>query len=372
MPFRFIHTADWQIGKPFGSVAGDAGGELRGQRIRTVRAIAELARARGVEAVLVAGDAFDSNDVTEKTLVRTVEALEPFDGTWVFLPGNHDPALAHSVWSRLRAMGLPNRIVIADSPIVIDLWSGRAAILPAPLTRRREAFDQTGWFDGAATSDGACRIGLAHGSIAGRLPGTAEASNEIAENRAESAGLSYLALGDWHGALRIAPRTYYSGTPETDRHRANASGHVHIVETNGRVVSETVETLSVGHYRWIRLEVALLDGTCEAALTELARIDEPSRAVVSLHLSGSISLAERRRLDAALSSFEAQLHHLDVDAGELHDEPTVDDLDAIDTAGFVRRAVDRLKARADDPADPHREAARVALRLMYLDHVQHA
>lgn len=372
MPFRFIHTADWQIGKPFGSVPGDAGGELRSQRIRTVGAIAELAQARGVDAVLVAGDAFDSNDVSDKTMVLTMEALRPFAGMWVFLPGNHDAALAHSVWTRLRAMGPPANVAIADTPAVVDLWSGRATVLPAPLTRRREATDQTEWFDAAATPEGACRIGLAHGSIAGRLPGTTEATNEIAETRAVSAGLSYFALGDWHGALKIASRTYYAGTPETDRHRDNESGSVHLVETNGLGIAETIETVATGYYRWERLDVTLVDGTCNAALAELALIVEPRRAVVSLHLAGSISLAERRRLEQALNEWALRFHHLDVDTADLHDEPTADDLDSIDTAGFVRRAVERLKAQADNPADPEREAARVALRLMYLDHLKQA
>ncbi|MCW6510689.1 metallophosphoesterase family protein [Lichenifustis flavocetrariae] len=369
MTFRFLHTADWQVGKPFGSVPGDAGSELRGQRIRTVRRIAELARERAVDAVLVAGDAFDSNDVKDKTIVQTLEALRGFEGPWVFLPGNHDAALAHSVWTRMRTLGLPPNVVIADTPTPIDCWGGRAQVLPAPLKRRREVLDQTAWFEEAATPEGACRIGLAHGSVAGRLPGGSEAANEIPEDRAARAGLSYLALGDWHGALEIAPRTYYSGTPETDRHRANRSAHVHLVETNGTRAPEQVETLAVGHYRWVALDLSLIDGTCTAALTELERLgDDPRRCVVSLRLSGSVSLTERRKLEAALRLWEARLHHLDVDDSALLDEPTADDLDAIDTAGFVRLAVDRLRARAEDPADPERDAARLALRLIYLDH----
>jgi hypothetical protein len=200
--FRFIHTADWQVGKPFGNVAGDSGAELRTQRIRTVQRIAELAAQRGVDAVLVAGDAFDSNEVSE----RTMEALKPFAGPWVFLPGNHDAALAHSVWTRARGLGLPPNIVIADRPEPLAL--GGATVLPAPLRRRREVSDQTDWFDGAPSPEGSCRIGLAHGSIANRLPGQGDAANEIRDDRAERARLCYLALGDWHGALRIAPRTW--------------------------------------------------------------------------------------------------------------------------------------------------------------------
>ena len=368
MSFRFLHTADWQVGKPFGFVPGDAGAELRAQRIRTVRRVAELAQDREVDAVLVAGDAFDANDVTDKTLVLTLEALKPFEGTWVFLPGNHDAALAHSVWTRLRDFGLPPNVVIADTPVAVDRWQGRAHVLPAPLTRRREALDQTAWFTGAATPDGAVRIGLAHGSVAGRLPGQ-EATNEIPDDRAASAGLSYLALGDWHGAMQIAPRTYYAGTPEPDRHRANHSGLVHLVTLDSPQAPEHVEEIEVGHFRWHQHAVELADGTCQAALDALEHLPgEPRRRVVSLRLTGTVSLDERQRLQRELASWEARLHHLTVDDMELRDEPTADDLDSIDTAGFVRQAVERLRARAADPADGDRDAAQLALRLLYLDH----
>jgi DNA repair exonuclease SbcCD nuclease subunit len=370
MAFRFVHTADWQIGKPFAGVAGDSGAELRMQRLKTVGRVAELARERGVDAVLVAGDAFDSNEVSDRTIHRAIEALKPFAGTWVFLPGNHDAALPHSVWTRMGAMGLPPNIVIADSPTPVERWDGRASVLPAPLRRRREALDQTQWFDGAATPDGSCRVGLAHGSVAGRLPDKADAANEIPGDRAARAGLCYLALGDWHGALKIAPRTWYAGSPEPDRHKANDAGSVHLVELDGLGAPERVETVLVRRFCWARLEVELLDGTCEKALQALEALPREHRCcVVSLRLAGSIGLAERRRLDGELKRWEARLHHLEVDDAGLVDEPTPDDLDALGTAGFVRSAVERLRAKASNAADPERDAARMALRMLYLDHL---
>lgn len=371
MAFRIIHTADWQIGKPFGNIPGDAGAELRLQRIRTVQRIAELARERDVDAVLVAGDVFDSNEVSERTIVRTLEALKPFGGTWVFLPGNHDAALAHSVWTRLRAMGVPENVVIADRPELVERWDGRAVILPAPLSRRREARDQTEWFDAATTAEGCIRVGLAHGSVAGRLPGAADATNEIPADRAGRAGLDYLALGDWHGALRIAPRTWYSGTPEPDRHRANKSGHVHLVEIDGAGADERVETIRVGHYCWVRREVELIDGTCDAALSALDELtDDPRRCVVALDIAGAVGLAERHRLERELKAWEARVHHIEVDDIRLVDEPTADDLHAIDAAGFVRLAVARLQSKAANVNDPEMGAACMALRMMFLHHAQ--
>jgi DNA repair exonuclease SbcCD nuclease subunit len=366
--FRFLHTADWQLGKPFGHIDGDPGAELRAERINTVRRIAELARDRQVDAVLVAGDAFDGNDVKDKTIVRAIEALTPFSGEWIFLPGNHDAALAHSVWTRMRDLGVPSNIVIADRPDPITAWEGRGTVLPAPLRRKREALDQTEWFDRAASPDGSCRIGLAHGSVAGRLPDTGDAANEIPCDRAERAKLCYLALGDWHGALKIAPRTWYSGSPEPDRHKANDSGFVQLVEIDGPGAPERTEMISVGRFCWIKLDLEFLDGTCQKLLDTLQGLSqEPHRCVVSLRLSGSISLAERRRLEREIRAWEARLHHLEIDDSGVTDEPTADDLDALDTSGFVRLAVERLKEQATGGADA--EIARMALRMIYLDHI---
>jgi len=371
MSFAFLHTADWQIGKPFGTVPGDAGAELRAQRFGTVSTIAALAQARGVDAVLVAGDVFDRNEVDDRTINRLLQALRGFDGDWVFLPGNHDAALPHSVWTRLRQMQPGANVVVADTPQPIDRWGGRAVVLPAPLRRRREGEDQTVWFDGAETPPGAIRVGLAHGSVPTRLPGTAEAANPIPETRVQTARLDYLALGDWHGLFEVSPRAFYSGTPETDRHRANSSGQVLAVEIAGPGAMPRVEPIRVGRYGWRQMAVELLDGTAEALLAALAELEhEPGQAVVSLTIAGSISLAERHRLAQALEGWRARLHHLDVDDGGLLEDPTPDDLDALDSAGFVRQALDALKAKAADPADPEAAAARVALRMAYLDHMR--
>ncbi len=53
-----MHTADQQPGKGLANIPGDAGGALRDRHIETVRAVGRLATERGVNAVLVAGDAF--------------------------------------------------------------------------------------------------------------------------------------------------------------------------------------------------------------------------------------------------------------------------------------------------------------------------
>lgn len=369
MSFRFLHTADWQAGKPFGNVPGDTGAALRRQRIDTIATVASVAAEQRVDAILVAGDAFDSNEVEDRTINQVLAALSSFSGPWIFLPGNHDAALPHSVWSRLRRLQTGHNIIVADTPEPIALQHGNVAILPAPLRRRRESADLTEWFDSAAAQPNAIRVGLAHGSVANRLPHRSEAANTIADDRANTADLDYLALGDWHGTMQIAERTWYSGTPETDRHRDNQSGNVLLVEIDAHGSAPRVTTVPTGAYAWRRLEVALIDGQADPVPAALAGLDvDPQRAVVELTITGVVSLAARHGMERELATWHARLHHLVVDDSGLHEEPTDDDLEALG-GGFVGLAVERLRATSDDPSHPDREAARVALRMLFLDHM---
>ena len=75
---RFLHTADWQIGTQFGQFEPDEAAHLAEARFETVRRIAEEAAARKVDAVLVAGDVFDLQTVSDTVIRRLFGALQAF------------------------------------------------------------------------------------------------------------------------------------------------------------------------------------------------------------------------------------------------------------------------------------------------------
>ena len=129
-------------------------------------------------------------------------------------------------------IGLPANVVALSGAAPISIASN-AVVLPAPLTSKNPGRDPTEWMDRAATPPGTIRIGLAHGSVHG-FSSEGESSVAIARDRAARAGLSYLALGDWHGKKRIDERTWYSGTPEPDRFPDNEPGYVLAVTIEGK------------------------------------------------------------------------------------------------------------------------------------------
>lgn len=372
MSLRLLHTADWQLGKQFAWIEGDAGALLRTQRLETVKRLAALARERAVDAVLVAGDVFEMNSVADETLRRAVEALSGFPGPWLLLPGNHDAALPESVWTRLQRLGLPANVRPLLTPGPVTLCEGRLAVLPAPLTRRHEAGDLTEGFAAVETPAGALRVGLAHGSVENRLPEGAELANPISDRRAEQAGLDYLALGDWHGTLEIAGRSWYAGTPETDGFRANDSGNALIVALDAPGCAPRVERVATTHYRWSALACELHGEQDLALLAQgLETLPEPrDRNVLRLDLRGALDLGGHRVLQSLLDTWRARLRYLRADTARVAARPSEDDIERLAASGFVARALARLREKAADPADPDARHAGVALQRLYVEYLE--
>lgn len=361
-----IHTADWQIGRQFEPFGPEDGPILAEARLEAVARIARLASERAVHAVLVAGDIFDAQGVADRTIRRLFDALSGYPGPWVLLPGNHDAALAESVWSRAQRLGvIPPHVHLALQPQPLRLPTpgaavGGLAILPAPLTQRHTFEDLTAWFDGAETPEGWLRIGLAHGAVQGVLPDDIDSPNPIAAGRADSARLDYLALGDWHGTLRVNDRTWYSGTPEPDRFRANDAGNVLEVALPGPGAAPIVTPYRIARHPWIalheRLDVASDADRLAQMLAEL-----PAQAVVQLRLSGRLDLAAHARLQQAVQRAQARVRALRLDSRELQLQPTDADLAALHADGYLGDVIAELRERQ---SGAEAEIARTALVLL--------
>lgn len=362
MPFRFIHTADWQIAKPYARFSPALAGELAAARLAAIGRIAGLARAHAAPFVLVAGDVFDSDKIDTLTVRRTLELLRAqADVRFVLLPGNHDPARPAGIWERVRRIGLPANVAVADTPEPFVLADG-VFVLPAPLTSKAPGFDPTAYMDACETPPGSVRIGLAHGSIQG-FSGEGDSAVNIAPGRAAPARLDYLALGDWHGTARIDARTWYSGTPEPDRYPANAPGQVLCVTLEPGQLPH-VEQLAASQFTWVRLDATLAGAEDVAGLS--AKIETASRdlahTLVRLKLGGRLTLSQTGALSAWREEIEGRLRHLDLDDSALVVTAGDDDLGILGDDEIVRgvaRALGEAAAREDGGV-----AAR-ALRKLY-------
>ncbi|MGJ7615321.1 MULTISPECIES: metallophosphoesterase family protein [unclassified Variovorax] len=352
-----LHTADWQIGRVFSQFEPDDAAALFEARFKVVERLAGIAAERKVDAVLVAGDVFDLQTVSDKTIRRMFNAMQGFSGPWLLIPGNHDSALSESVWRRAQRLGaIPPNVVCCLEPKPHTV-AGKFVLLPAPLTQRHTYGDLTDWFAAAPSDGGLPRIGLAHGCVQGILSEDIDSANPIAAGRAGEAGLDYLALGDWHGTRQIDERTWYAGTPETDRFRANDSGQALRVSIAGVGAVPEVETIRTGQFGWQQLEPRLTVASDVDALVEkLASVD--SGDVLQLRAQGTCDLGGHARLSAALDAARARARALVWDGEALRLEPTEEDIQALHADGFVGEALLELRAQQ---GDAEAELARDAL-----------
>lgn len=382
---KFIHSSDLQIGKAFGYFEPETASILQDARQGAVRTLGDAAVKSGATAVLIAGDIYEKQQMSQPTLARAIENMRSFGAVqWHLMPGNHDHFRENGLWDRLARMQLPANVRLHIRPGAIQVADDGGApvfVLPAPLYHTSSSDDLTAYMNMEATPEGAIRIGMAHGSIQG-FGSEGEASNYVTPSRADNAGLSYLAMGDWHRQMKVNERCWYSGSPEPDRFKLPPAaltslcngGAALLVEINSARMVPIVLPIPTGRYQWHMVEKTLTEDTqIDLLENELRALDSDlGKIVLDLRITGAVSLAGRKAFEERiLQSIGAALRGLRFDEAGLVLNPTEQDLDEIDRAGFVRVAADRLKTMVGDTSNPSQaHLAALALKRLYIEHVR--
>ena len=143
---KFVHTADWHLGRPFHSIQKpDSRHRLRQCRLDAVANIGKVARDEGARFIAVAGDLFDSPTPTRETVAEALGALGALGLPVHVIPGNHDHGGPGGPWQadhllRERDRLAPNLVVHEKGePVEVE----GVILLPAPLGRRHETGDPT-------------------------------------------------------------------------------------------------------------------------------------------------------------------------------------------------------------------------------------
>ncbi|MGH6755076.1 MAG: metallophosphoesterase family protein, partial [Bradyrhizobium sp.] len=307
---KFIHSSDLQIGKAFGYFVPEVANILQDARQAVVRTLGEAAVEAGAAAVLIAGDIFEKQQMSQQTLGRAIENMRSFSTVqWHLMPGNHDHVRESGLWDRLARSQLPANVTLHVRPGAVQIADDDGTpvfLLPAPLRYTSSVNDLTAYMNDDPTPEGAIRIGMAHGSIQG-FGSEGDASNYVAPTRADEAGLAYLAMGDWHRQIKVNDRCWYSGTPEPDQFKLppNAvtslcnGGSALLVEVNRTRMVPSVTPILTGRHQWHRIERTLTEDSQIGSLeTQLRALNSDlSELVIDLRVAGVLSLSGRKAFE---------------------------------------------------------------------------
>jgi DNA repair exonuclease SbcCD nuclease subunit len=341
---KFLHTADWQIGKPFQSITDSSKREaLRQKRLDTIRRLKSLIVEEKLDFVLVCGDLFDSATPDQATVSGLCAAIGELEVPVYAIPGNHDHGGPGCIWEqaffkREQEQLAPNfHILLEAKPVVLE----EVVLLPCPLLRRHESEDPTTWLRSELEGlpQELPRIVLAHGSTQG-FSSSGESDNESGINRINIDQLptdsyDYIALGDWHGMKQITNNAWFCGTPEQDRFakgEGNKPGNVLSVEISNRDETPSVEIVKTGQIGWHAPGAFQLN--CETDLDGLkAQLDEllggrASSDLLELRVGGALSFNGIERFEQLMESLRARLIHLKL-YQDIQVEPSEEELDAL-------------------------------------------
>lgn len=242
---RFLHTADWHVGKTL------KGRSRLDEQEQVLREIVGIARRHEVDAVLVAGDLYDTaapSAEAQKLVNRTLMGLARDGAEVIAIAGNHDHAAtldAYRDFARAAGITLVGAVQPASKGGVVEFTARstgehvKVAVLPFLSTRYavRAAeivatlpADHTSGYDRSLRailtaltsgfSDTAVNIVMAHLTVIGGRMGGGERTAQSIFEYAVPASIfpvetHYVALGHLHRRQTMAAAcpVQYSGAP---------------------------------------------------------------------------------------------------------------------------------------------------------------
>lgn len=299
---RILHTSDIHLDSPLTSrLTPDKVRERRRELLGGFSRLVNEARALGAEAIIIAGDLFDSDKISKRALDTALDIIDGAkDITFLYLEGNHEgdalESCGRNMPCNLKTFGKDwtyHRIGEVT-------FAGRSSICE-------------GMFDSLNIPTNGKNIVILHGELRDRC----SAPETIGIRDAVGRNIDYLALGHYHSysaeAIDDRGAAVYCGTPEgRGFDEVGDKGYV-IISTDGTRVMHSFRSFAKRRLHIVPIE---LDGVgrsseiierAERALRAIPRTD-----IVRLELCGRYIPTLWKDIDGLVSKFDGKYYYFEV------------------------------------------------------------
>ncbi|WP_405217904.1 exonuclease SbcCD subunit D [Agrococcus sp. Ld7] len=334
---RLLHTSDWHVGRTFhGSDTVDALAEV-------LRELARLVREHRIDAVLVAGDVYDSAMPAGRhvdALTAALADIRAAGAAIVLSSGNHDSAArlgANAGFARAGGLHLSTRalepeswrVELADEHGPVQVFAVpylepvalRASLPEAGIGSQADAMR---WAMDAVRASRADHPGravvLAHCFAAGIAEPEDDAPRDITAGGLDVVpltlldGVDYVALGHIHSRQTLSPAVRYSGAPLHYSFRERSP------ERGGWLVD--LDAAGLASVEWLSLTVPRELSTIRGDLDDL--LADASLAGSESHWVRALLTDRLRPVDAMRRLKERWPHAAEVQWLGGEDAPTLD------------------------------------------------
>lgn len=299
---KIIHTSDIHIDSPLTTrLPSDKVRERRRELISNFGRLVDEARLISADAVIIAGDLFDSDKISKKALDTALDVIEHAENiTFFYLTGNHEG-------DALEASGraLPKNLVTFGKDWTY-FTKGDVTIVG-----RSEIRD--GMFNTLSLPENTKNIVVLHGEVRDRTA----APESIGIKDARGRGIDYMALGHYHSYSRteIDERGYavYSGTPEGRGFDETGDKGYVIIDTDQRRVESGFRKFAKRRLHIVDVDVSGILRTSDISDRAFMAVrDIPSSDMVRLQLVGAYSPELWKDTEALEREFSDRFYYFEV------------------------------------------------------------
>jgi len=343
---KFVHTADFHLGKSF-SIVGEKGALLREAQMYTLKRIVSLTESEDVDFLIIAGDLFDSNEVSTRLVKKTVDLLKHIDPIPVIiLPGTHDLLDEGSIYKRKEFKGSNIKVFGIDGT---SIKVKNAVIHGRPNDTKQGGIHPLKELK--CDSNATYNIAVIHASI--EIEGKASPDDYLANpTEIASSEMDYIALGHWHKKNDFSTKgvhAWYSGSPEATKFdEADKSGYVLLVELGKAGVK--VEEKKVGEYTWIDKSINVSISPPGESLNSEIEALKGEKKLLRLRLKGTIPKGYEIDADLLEENFADDFFYFEVDSSKVgYPIKDVDQVFAKGTIGglYVSRLKELIRKAKD-------------------------
>lgn len=274
IPFRFIQCGDLHLGAPFGylkTLGRQADEAVRYATYRAFEGVVQLALDEQVDALLITGDVYNSDDHNLEAQVRFARECERLQEAHIpvfMVQGNHDPAES---WQAHVSLPANVHIFSADEPERRSLIvQGRevAGIYGMSISRKNSDVDLASQIK--VRADDVFSIALIHGTV-GSQPNHVTTAPCSMDTLLRSP-INYWAFGHIHKrqVLHEVPYVVYAGNTQGLHGKEVGPKGCYLVTVggNGRVLLDFRET---GAIRFAKSHIDITGLRTSAELEEMIR-----------------------------------------------------------------------------------------------------
>ncbi len=325
MSLNIFHTGDIHIGMKFSGYTEDVRDALIETRFTTLEEMINKSNDLKSDIFVVAGDLFNTTQISKNDIERTVRILDKFSGSCVLvMPGNHDYDNGRvDLWKIFNKVENEKILYLGEKkPYYLENYNLDLVIYPAPCHAKHSSENNLGWIKEQGLEDyGKYHIGIAHGALEGLSPDLVGNYYYMEKNELEEIPVDLWLLGHTHVSYPekesvVDWKIFNAGTHEPDGLDSRNPGSAWniSIDKDKKIRGKRIIT---GNYRFYDKFFEIKSDEELEDVRTWALEEDPSKKIIRFTLEGRITSSLYKELDLYYKDLEKKLFHLIIDDSKL-------------------------------------------------------